>query len=478
MTRTALVMPSTAPDAPGTVEVFNPAHRHEVVGAYPLIDIEHVDAAVEAARASQHEWGRLAAQERHRLLVASSDAISALEGLDELLVREQGKILPEANFELNFYDATVAALGEFVDRLDNPQVLIDDGMGSARMYHKPTGVVGVIAPNNYPYAIAAIKLLPALLAGNAVVVVVAPTAPLTALRALRELASALPAGVLSVLTGPGPKVGQRLVEHPDVQMITFTGSTATGRLVAGGAADSLKRVVLELGGNDPGIVLDDCVVSERFIDDIVSGAYMTTGQVCFAIKRLYAPHALVDDITEAIAAALDNYVIGDGLDPGSSMGPMHSEAGRHKVRSLVEQARAGGATVRECGRLAADPDEGWYVRPSVVSSLDNAAALVQQEQFGPSLPVIGYDDIDHAVAMANDSEFGLCSSVWTADEERASMVARRLEAGTTFINSHGLFSIDPRAPFGGIKSSGVGRELGWLGLSAFCEPHVISTRHL
>jgi aldehyde dehydrogenase len=476
--RTELIMPPTAPHAAETVEVFNPAHRHEVVGAYPLIDLGHVDAAVEAACAGQREWGRRSVEERHQLLVASADSISTLAGLDELLVREQGKILPEATFELNFYDATVAALGEFVNQLQIPQVLLDDGMGAIRMHHKPAGVVGVIAPSNYPFAIAAIKLLPALLAGNSVVAVVAPTAPLMALRALRVLAEALPPGTLSVLTGPGPKIGQRLVEHPQLAMVTFTGSTATGRLVAENAAGSLKRVVLELGGNDPAIVLDDCVVTEKFIDDIVSGAYMTTGQVCFAIKRLYVPRSQVGVISEAIASALDNYVIGDGLDPGTSMGPLHSEAARQKVLALVDQARSAGAAVRECGSLAEDPNDGWFVRPSVVSELDNSAALVQQEQFGPSLPVIGYDDTEHAVAMANDSDFGLCSSVWTADEERGSEVARRLDAGTTFVNSHGLFSIDPRAPFGGIKHSGVGRELGWLGLSSFCEPHVISTRHL
>src|SRR6185437_2056994 len=296
-------------------------------------------------------------------------------------------------------------------------------------------------------------------------------APLATLRAFATIAAALPPGVLSVVTGPGDVVAQRLVDHPDVRKISFTGSVATGQEVTRRSAVNLKNLTLELGGNDAAIVLDDTPAGPALYQRLVDGTFMSSGQVCMAIKRLYLPRARLEPIVDELAARLDQMVVGDGLDPATTLGPVHLASQRDRVVGLVEDARSRGATVRELGDLRADPARGFFVRPTLVTGLDHDAPLIQEEQFGPVLPVIAYDSVDEAVAMANDSEFGLSSSVWSADEDRAHQVAVRLEAGATFINSHGVFSVDRRAPFGGMKQSGTGRMSGRWALDSFCELH-------
>ncbi|HEV8625730.1 MAG TPA: aldehyde dehydrogenase family protein [Acidimicrobiia bacterium] len=473
-----VVLDGGASDAHHVVQVRNPADVEQVVGTYPALEVHHVDRAVDHAVRAQPNWAEATAAERFERLRRGVAAMQDVGELDTLLVREQGKALWEASFEIAFPEAALGALEEHVEWLDAGELVIDDGMGRAWVHSEPFGVVGIITPWNWPYAIPAVKTLPALLAGNAVVLVLAPTAPLAALAGFAALADHLPRGVLSVLTGPGPKIGQRLVEHPAVGKISFTGSTATGRLIAGAASETLKSQVLELGGNDPAVILPDCELDEALFANIVGAAFLTTGQVCMAIKRVYAPASRVDEIAEGVAAILDTFVIGDGLDPDTTMGPLHCQTQRDKVSGLVQAARESGARIRECGDLRGDPERGWFLRPCVVTGIDQAAPLVQEEQFGPALPIIGYGRVDEAVAMANDSPFGLCSSIWTSDESAALPLARRVQAGSTFINNHGLFAVDPRAPFGGMKHSGIGREFGRVGLAAFCEPHTVSTRHL
>ncbi len=288
----------------------------------------------------------------------------------------------------------------------------------------------------------------------------------------------LPAGLLTTMTGPIPTVGARLLEHPGIGKVSFTGSCASGRVVAAAVANTLKNLTLELGGNDAALVLDDAVIDDKLCGDLVTAAFTTTGQVCLAVKRVYAPRHLVGPIADGIAAVLEDYVIGPGLAEESTMGPLHTAAQREKVRELVADARAQGATVRTCGILAGDPDRGYFELPTVVTGIAHGSRLVREEQFGPTLPVLGYDTVDEAIAMVNDSDYGLASSIWTEDEDRAVGLARRIQAGSTYINAHGLFAVDPRAPFGGVKQSGVGRELGREGLLSFTETHTISTRHM
>ena len=244
------------------------------------------------------------------------------------------------------------------------------------------------------------------------------------------------------------------------------------------AAATVKNVTLELGGNDAALILDDAEIDEALCGNLVSGAFTTTGQLCFGVKRVYAPRAKAEQLADGLCAILDQYTVGNGLEPGVSMGPLNNRAQRDFVVELLADAEARGGAVRRCGEMAGDPARGWFLSPAVVTGLDDSARLVAEEQFGPALPVLGYDSLDEAIDRVNAGEFGLASSIWTADEDRGAGLARRIQAGTTFVNNHGLFAIDLNGPFGGVKQSGLGRELAWPGLAAYTEPHTVSTRHL
>ena len=459
-------------------EVRNPADTSEVVGTYPLLGAGDVDAAVEAARKAQTEWAARPAVERAAVLAEAADRIAGLDGLDELLIREQGKVAWEAGFEVGFFEAMSSYYAAMAPALDEGELVVDDGLGQLRVFSEPVGIVGAITPWNWPFALTAVKVVPALLAGNAVIVKPASNTPLTVMRALGAIADLFPSGLLSVVTGPGSTVGRRLLEHPLVRKVSLTGSTETGREAAAVAGQTVKNLPLELGGNDAALVLDDAVIDEGLCGNIVSGAFTTTGQLCFGVKRVYAPRALAAELADGLCSILDQYTVGDGLVPGISMGPLNNRAQRDFVAELVADAEARGGVVRRCGEMAGDPDRGWFLSPAVVTGLDDSARLVAEEQFGPALPVLAYDSLDEAIDRVNASEFGLASSIWTADEDRAVGLARRIQAGTTFVNNHGLFAIDLSGPFGGVKQSGLGRELALPGLAAYTEPHTVSTRHL
>jgi acyl-CoA reductase-like NAD-dependent aldehyde dehydrogenase len=461
-----------------TGEVRNPADIAEVVGTYPILGVGDVDAAVEAAAKAQPEWAARPAVERAEVVLAAAECIAGIEGLDELLIREQGKVGWEASFEVGFFEAMASYYAELAPGLDEGETPVDDGMGVLQIFQEPVGIVGAITPWNYPFALSAVKVVPALIAGNAILVKPASFTPLTVLRAFDAIADLFPPGLLTVLTGPGGTVGRRLVEHPAVRKITLTGSTETGRDVAAAAGQTVKSLTLELGGNDAALILEDALVDEHLCGSLVSAAFTTTGQVCFGVKRVYAPSAQAQAVADGMAAILDEYVVGNGLEPGVSMGPLNNRAQRDYVAGLVADAEAAGGAVRHCGELAADPERGWFLRPAIVTGLDDSARLVREEQFGPALPVLAYDSLDEAIDRVNDSEFGLASSIWCTDEDRAARLARRIQAGTTFVNNHGLFAIDLRGPFGGVKQSGLGRELAVDGLRAYTESHVVSTRHM
>jgi len=298
------------------------------------------------------------------------------------------------------------------------------------------------------------------------------------MRALGAIADLFPSSLLAVLTGPGSTVGRRLLEHPLVRKVSLTGSTETGREAAAVAGQTVKNVTLELGGNDAALLLDDVEIDETLCGNLVSGAFTTTGQLCFGIKRVYAPRAKAEQLADGLGDILDQYTVGNGLEPGVSMGPLNNRAQRDFVAGLVADAEARGGTVRRCGEMQGDPERGWFLSPAVVTGLDDSARLVAEEQFGPALPVLAYDSLDEAIDCVNASEFGLASSIWTADEDRAVGLARRIQAGSTFVNNHGLFAVDLNGPFGGVKQSGLGRELALPGLAAYTETHTVSTRHL
>jgi acyl-CoA reductase-like NAD-dependent aldehyde dehydrogenase len=351
------------------------------------------------------------------------------------------------------------------------------GGGARRtsVVHEPYGVVAALLPFNWPVSVLGNKVLPALLAGNTVVVKAPPTCPGAVLAVAAALADALPPGVVNAVNGPGPELGEMLVTHPGVDMVSFTGGVPTGRAVMAAASGAVRPVVLELGGNDAAIVAPDVDIDDVLADKIVGASFITSGQVCMAIKRLYVPEEKVRAMVDALVARVGTEVVGDGLAPEVTMGPVHRPAARQRVEAMLEEAAARGAHVHRPARVR-DEDAGaggYLVSPAIVEGAPDDAQIVCEEQFAPALPVIGYHDVDEAVGRANDSPYGLCASIWTADDDLAASAAGRLEAGTVFVNNHGTAAMDHRAPFGGWKQSGYGLELGPEGMLAFTRPKTI-----
>ena len=439
--------------------VENPA-TGEVFAYAPAATREDLDAAFDAASRAQHDWAADAARRERDLLAAAEAVAAAADELAELVTTEQGKPLAEARAEAL---GTVAALRHFATIRLEPTVLSGDPQVVVR--RRPVGVVAAITPWNSPILVAGgMKIAPALAAGNTVVLKPSPLTPLSALRLGEVLAPILPDGVVNVVSG-GNELGAWTTEHPVPRLLTFTGSPATGRLVAQAAARDLKRTVLELGGNDPAILLDDAVVAD-VAEALFWAAFGNAGQTCVAIKRVYVPHRLHDELVAALAALADEVVVGDGHDPATGMGPLTSAAQRDVVTRLVEDAVRGGARVASGGKPVKGP--GYFHRPTVLDSLADGARLVEEEQFGPALPVVAYRDVDDVLRRVNASNYGLGGSVWSTDPERARAVADRVEAGTTWVNTH-RGSLWPLQPTAGHKQSGVGAELGVWGLESFTD---------
>ena len=475
-----LLIDGRAVPGPARSQVHNPAKLAETVGTVASADAELARASVEAASRALPGWSALAVEERCRALIAAAAHLEQLEGYGELVTREQGKVRWEADFSVGFLPMVLRFVAEKAPDLCADQVLLDDELGRVLVHQRPVGVVAAISPWNWPVALSATKVAPALALGNTVVLKPPSTAPLAVSLLVHEVARFLPPGVVNVLTGSGHEIGPTLTTHPAVRKVSFTGSTEVGRGVMRDAAETVKNPTLELGGNDAAILLDDATVDENLAANIIGGAFTTSGQLCFGIKRLYTPASLADDVIGALIAGLEAYVVGDGLCPEVTLGPLHNAAQKRFVEELLADASQRGGKVHHCGHFqdGLDPTRGHFLLPSIVTNVDDGARVVREEQFGPALPVVIYSDEEEALERMNDSEFGLCSSVWTGDEARGERFARRVEAGSTFINHHGLFSVDPNAPFGGVKQSGLGRELASIGLEAYCEPHVISRRHL
>jgi acyl-CoA reductase-like NAD-dependent aldehyde dehydrogenase len=448
----------------GTLDVINPA-TGRVLTTAPRADQAQLEQAVAAAKAAFPSWSATRLRVRAGLLARLADALEAEKGaFARLLTQEQGKPLAQALWAIEF---SVAAL-RYNAALDLPaEVLHEDAARRVVRLRKPLGVVAAITPWNLSMILLAIKVGPALLAGNTVVAKPAPTTPLATLRFGELCARILPPGVVNVIADQND-LGAVLAGHPDVAQVAFTGSTATGKKVMAGAAGTLKRLTLELGGNDAAIVLDDADPKEM-APKIFATAMLNAGQVCFAIKRLYVHDSLYDAFCDELAKLARATVVGDGLEPATEMGPVQNQAQFDKVKGFLEDARQNGTIVAGGGVLER---EGYFVQPTIVRDIADSARLVREEQFGPVLPVLRYSDIDDAVARANDTEFGLGGSVWSADRERAFAVAARIDAGTVWINKH--FDLPPDIPFGGAKRSGVGVEMGREGLEEFTQATIIN----
>lgn len=453
-----------------TVESGTPVHdpaTGEFIGNTADSTTDDVDAAVARAKQAQKSWGALTHAERAGYLHKAADVVNeSAEALAEILAREVGKPLngPNARFEAGACESWLRANADF--ELED-EVLVDDESGKAVLSYVPIGVVGAIGPWNWPMMISVWQMAPSLRMGNSVIMKPSEHTPLSVQALVRVINQVLPADVLQVVPGAG-EIGQAVSGHADIDKIMFTGSTKTGQAIMRSAAADMKRVTLELGGNDAGIVLDDIDV-DAMAEDIFWGAFINTGQTCAALKRLYVPASIYDKVVNALAKVASESPMGQGMSEENVLGPLQNAAQKSIVADLVEKARTGGANIVTGG----NPDDnqpGYFYPATIVSDIDQDNPLVQIEQFGPALPIIEYDDLDQAIEWANELEVGLGSSVWSADETRAREVADRLIAGTTWINKHG--AVDPRIPFGGVKKSGMGLEFGVEGLKQVALPKV------
>ncbi len=422
----------------------------------PDADEGDVERAVAAAKAAYPAWSSNAPETRGQVLRAMAAKITEnAEELCALLVQETGRPMALAQFEI--LHLATSYLNYYAWLEVHPELIVEDDTRRVELHRKPLGVVGAIVPWNAPVYIACSKIAPALAAGNTIVVKTAPTTPLTSLRLGELWAEVVPAGVVNILSG-GNDAGALLVAHKDVAKITFTGSTETGRKIMASAAPTLKRVTLELGGNDAAIVLPDADVA-TIAPAIFAFAFFNSGQVCAVIKRLYVHDSLYDAMCEAIAGLAASATVAPGSDAAAEFGPVQNKAQYQKVLHYLAEAKVAGKIIAG-GEVPEGP--GYFVPLTVVRDVSDGSPIVDEEPFGPILPIIRYSDVDDAVARANASPFALGGSVWGSDLAKATAVAARLESGSVWVNQH--CALDPQVPFPANKQSGFGVEGGVEGL--------------
>jgi len=446
------------------MDVINPA-TEEPVAQCPRASKAQLDRAVAAAKAAFPAWSQTPIEDRKKALLAIADVIQGnLPELARLLTQEQGKPLQDAMGET----FGAAAFFRYFASLDLPTRVIEDSESrKVELRRRPLGVIGAIVPWNFPLILMAFKVPAALLAGNTIVLKPAATTPLATLRLAALIKDVLPPGVLNVIADAND-LGGELTKHPDVRKISFTGSTETGKKVMAGAAEALKRVTLELGGNDAGIVLED-VDPAATAPKIFNAAFQNSGQVCIAMKRVYVHERIYDAMCAELAKLADAAVVGDGLEQGTQLGPLQNKAQFEKVLGYIEAGKKDGKVIAGGGRAR---DKGYFIQPTIVRDIEDGSRLVDEEQFGPVLPVIKIKDAEDALARANASLYGLGGSVWSNDLDAAYDLAGRMEAGTVWINKHA--DLAPNVPFGGAKFSGLGTELGEEGLAEFTQVQVIN----
>lgn len=446
--------------------VINPATGGEA-GRAPIMGATELDAAVSAARAAFPEWSAKSDEDLRAVCAAAAGEIEKhADELAKLVTLEQGKPLNGLGSRWEIGGAI--AWARYTAGLSIPvKVLQDNEQGRIELHRKPIGVVGSITPWNFPVLIAVWHIIPALRTGNTVVIKPSPFTPLSTRRLVEILTKILPHGVLNVVTGDDKtyNLGAAMSAHPDIRKIVFTGSCGTGQKIMQSAATTMKRLTLEMGGNDAGIVLPDADPS-KIAEGLFWGAFINNGQTCAALKRLYVHDSIHDAVCEELVRFTRGVRVGDGMDENSLLGPIQNQMQFQKVSALVVDATKRGKVL-----LGGQPGEGLFFQPTIVTGLKNGDPLVDQEQFGPALPVITYRDIDEAIAMANDSSMGLGGSVWSSDLQTARKVASKMECGSVWINRHG--AIQPNAPFGGLKTSGLGVEFTEEGLQEYTDAQVI-----
>lgn len=454
------------------IQVKNPAHIHEIVGEVAVCNAEDILTAIETAHAVFPSWRDTSLQERKEYLQkAASKYATVMDYLTTLLVRENGKVFAEAKKDIYRCKDVLLQLADSADDWF-AGVRFDGSSQTVYQMRRPRGVAAVISPWNSPMILSFKRIIPAVLTGNTVVFKPPTNCPLTIMAAMSIVASELPPGVINIVTGKGGNVGEVLCANPAVKTISLIGGTETGKSVMQLAAPTLKKVFLELGGNDPAVLLHDVVLDEKKMTNLRGAILRAAGQVCSAVKRVYAPRSRYDEICEKLIASFNEVVVGDGLNAKSTMGPLNNRSQFNYVSSLIEDAREDGRQIVECGNIldASTWDEGYFIRPTVVMGASQLDTLVQCEQFGPVIPVIPYDDEEEVVAFANDSEFGLRASVWGNDMQHAMELSAKIQAGGVFFNQHSIYH-DLLLDFPGVKYSGVGRETTWCNFELFCDTY-------
>ncbi|UFJ42023.1 aldehyde dehydrogenase family protein [Brevibacillus humidisoli] len=454
----------------------NPSNGKEIVGYAPFNTKEETVAAIEAAYEAFGKWKWVPVEERiERMRRAIEKIKSAIPELSRLLSREHGKPLYDSEGEF----AVSLMWMEFA--CDNAKEVLQQTVkehekGKTIITYDPIGVVSAITPWNYPISLSTIKIAPALLAGNTMVLKPSPFAPLTVSKVAEMISSEFPPGVLNLVHGEA-EVGVELTSNPKVAKIAFTGGTKTAKSIMKAASETIKKLTLELGGNDAAIILKSFDVNdERAMRRLVISNFLTAGQICMIAKRVYVHRSIYDQFVEKYIEAANKWIrVGNPFNPNVTIGPVNNAGQVKYVQSLVDDAESRGAEVIKLGTII-DPeifDQGNFMQPTLVLGCDYNDPIVVEEQFGPTVPILTFDDEEQVIALHNESIYGLTSSVW-GNEEDAVRIARRIEAGTTMINTAAVQGLDVRFPFGGVKQSGVGREYGVEGILSYTETHVIN----
>ncbi|WP_322410062.1 aldehyde dehydrogenase family protein [Microbacterium invictum] len=459
--------------------VADPAKPGATVGTAAAASVQDVADAVAAAKSAFPAWAAMGAEERARLMAEAIAGIADDRDTDAaILSQENGKVRFESwvdalVFEIRWNLALMLA-GE-VDKGHTLPVVPGAIPVNTEVAYQPLGVVTVIVPFNWPIAILGAALPHALLAGNTAIVKPPPSAPLATTRVVQRVAEKLPPGVLNVVTGKDENMAG-LIQNPDIAKVCFTGSVNGGKRIMEMASKTLTRVTLELGGNDAAVFLEDAILDDTHLDRLYAAIFDTTGQICMNAKRVFVHRSRMDELVAGLSARLEKAVIGYGLDDGTTMGPLHQSAQKAFVEEIIQEAKDAGADVREFGELpGGDLAGGNFLRPAIVVDPDPQLRVVTQEQFGPVIPILPFDSEEEAVRLANDTWGGLCGSVWTGDPASAQRVGSQLVCGYVWVNDHGATRLDLRAPFGGMKQSGFGREQGIEGVRAFQDTRSIAT---
>ncbi|WOE32037.1 MULTISPECIES: aldehyde dehydrogenase family protein [unclassified Acinetobacter] len=444
--------------------VINPADE-SIITQLNGATTTQVDDAIQAAATAFQQWKKYTDTEVNMLFSQIvADLMLQKDEIAQLISLEQGKPLALAHTEVMGGIAWI----ESIQALQIPVQVMIEGEKTIEIHHRPLGVVASITPWNWPFMIAVWQIFPALKAKNCVVNKPSEYTPLSTLKLVEIINRHLPRGVCNLVLGHGD-IGQYLSEHPQISKITFTGSTRTGQSILSHAVGSLKSVVLELGGNDAGIVLDDIENLDDVAQKIFGSAFLNCGQTCAALKRLYVHCNIYDALAEKLAQIADAQVVGNGLNAATQIGPLQNKQQYLKVKELIADAVAHGAQVRTTSSI--QPEQGYYIRPTIMTNLQEGVRLVDEEQFGPVLPLIKFKDINEVIVRANNTEFGLGGSVWSSDLEQARQLASQIEAGTVWINSHS--DLSPSAVFGGWKMSGQGYSFALEGLLLFTQQQAI-----